>query len=258
MNKNNNLNKMSHAYVVACEDPDAGYDAALKLAFKLICEKHQDGGCGKCLQCRQLKAGVHPDFITIERAKDDKGKVKKEILVDQIRNMASDAWVRPQQAEKKVYLIKEAGLMNVQAQNSALKILEEPPLYAAFILCTGSEAELLPTVRSRCVTLHPEGKVKVVENPRARDYIRLAAEGNLLKLCRFLNECEKMDNREFEEFADASAMYLADIICGRDKDTNMSQRKASQLLDTLRLAKEYLRANVGVKHILGVLSVRTI
>ena len=84
--------------------------------------------------------------MTIERRTDDKGKQKREIAVDQIRQMVFDAVARPQTAEHKVYVVRDAQLMNTAAQNAALKLLEEPPASAAFILCAANTAMLLPTV----------------------------------------------------------------------------------------------------------------
>ena len=65
---------------------------------------------------------------------DDKGRPKREIMVDQVRAMAADASILPNEAERKVYVIHEAELMNESAQNAALKLLEEPPAWVVFIL----------------------------------------------------------------------------------------------------------------------------
>lgn len=61
--------------------------------------------------------------------------------------------IKPYQGPYKVYIIPEADIMTVQAQNALLKTIEEPPQYAVFILLTENADVLLPTINSRCVML---------------------------------------------------------------------------------------------------------
>ena len=68
----------------------------------------------------------------------------------QVRALRADAYIRPNEAERKVYILENAQTMNASAQNAMLKLLEEGPAYAAFLLLTDNAAALLPTVRSRC------------------------------------------------------------------------------------------------------------
>ena len=63
---------------------------------------------------------IHPDVITLGRLEDDKGRLKREIGVDQIRSLSADAYIMPNEAGRKVYLIREAETMNIPAQNAAL------------------------------------------------------------------------------------------------------------------------------------------
>jgi DNA polymerase-3 subunit delta' len=73
--------------------------------------------------------------------------------VEQVRSLRSDAWVRPNEADRKVYVLEEADRLNTSAQNAMLKLLEEGPAYAAFLLLTQRANALLPTIRSRCEEL---------------------------------------------------------------------------------------------------------
>ncbi|MFR1052656.1 MAG: ATP-binding protein, partial [Lachnospirales bacterium] len=99
--------------------------------------------CGACPGCRKVLGDIHPDVITI-------GDDGKGITVAQSRQIRADAYVRPNEAPRKVYVIQNAQTMNASAQNALLKLLEEGPAYAAFLLLTDNPAALLPTVRSRC------------------------------------------------------------------------------------------------------------
>ena len=76
--------------------------------------------CGVCRDCRKVAAGIHPDLITVRRLEDDKGRPRREIVVDQIRAVNQAAWILPNEAQRKVYLIAEADKMNPAAQNAAL------------------------------------------------------------------------------------------------------------------------------------------
>ena len=75
-------------------------------------------------------------------AKDVGGELK----VGPIRDLRSDAFIRPNEARSKVYLIENAQNMNPNAQNALLKVLEEGPPYAAFLLMTDRAGALLETV----------------------------------------------------------------------------------------------------------------
>ena len=75
---------------------------------------------------------------------------KKEIIVEQVRNkIVNDVYIAPATGEYKVYIINDAHLLNVAAQNALLKTLEEPPKYVVIILVTNNEKALLTTVLSR-------------------------------------------------------------------------------------------------------------
>ena len=101
-----------------------------------------------CPECRKILAGIHPDVITVSPAEG-----KREILIDQARALRADAYIRPNEAARKVYLIDPADSMNAAAQNTLLKVLEEGPPYAAFLLLAEQTGGLLATIRSRCETL---------------------------------------------------------------------------------------------------------
>ena len=70
-----------------------------------------------------------------------------------MRQLRADAYIRPNEADRKIYILENAQTMNPSAQNAMLKLLEEGPAYAAFLLLTDNAAALLPTVRSRCELL---------------------------------------------------------------------------------------------------------
>ena len=134
-----------HAYIFEGEKGAGSLEAAMLFANALVCEKKEVAPCGACTACTLAKAGNHPDINTVTPRKD-----KKNILVDQIREVLKDAAKKPYENGKKVYTVLYGDDMNEQAQNAFLKLLEEPPEYAVFIILAENTASLLPTVRSRC------------------------------------------------------------------------------------------------------------
>ncbi|NLV85877.1 MAG: hypothetical protein GX025_01460 [Clostridiales bacterium] len=248
---------LSHAYIISSADTQLREEKSLELSMGLLCEKGGSSPCMKCSQCKNALGGTNPDLITISRKTDDKGRQRRELLVDQIREMSSDSWVRPQAADKKVYIISDADTMNQAAQNAALKLLEEPAAYAVFILLVSSAAALLPTVRSRCVEINLRGEEKREENPLAREYIALAEKGDRAGLCSFCSHCEELSSQELSELLISIQIRLCDIIAFREK-SSLNRASAFRLSSLCRLSQEYLRMNVGAKHILGLICVQTI
>lgn len=149
------LGRVSHAYLFAVLNPglptpgDDGTDrataAALSFARRLNCEAPTgDSACGTCLSCRLVADGNHPDVRIVS---PDGLSVK----IDQIRELKREMSLRPRcDGGFRVTIIEGAEKMTVEAQNSFLKLLEEPPERAVFILVCQNPSGLLPTVRSRC------------------------------------------------------------------------------------------------------------
>ena len=78
---------------------------------------------------------------------------KKTVSVELARQARSDVYIRPNEADYKIFLFPRAQDMGLPAQNALLKVLEEPPRAGVFLLLADNPEKLLPTVRSRCVEL---------------------------------------------------------------------------------------------------------
>lgn len=137
---------LSHAYILSGPTGIGKHTLSRLLAAAFVCRGGGDAPCLTCPDCRKAMAGIHPD---ISLAGDD----GKDISVAQVRALRSDAYIRPNEAQRKVYILANAQTMNDSAQNAMLKLLEEGPPYAAFLLLTDNAAALLQTVRSRCEEL---------------------------------------------------------------------------------------------------------
>ena len=253
---------LSHAYLLIAE-PEAGYDKAREIARAIVCSAPEGAKrpCGLCRDCRKAEKGIHPDILTVDRQTDDKGKPKREIYVDQIRDIVADSVVMPNEAARKVYILRSADCMNAAAQNALLKILEEPPRFVSFLLVAESAVPLLETVRSRCVTLHFNGE-DAAPSPEARElaerYLSYAAAGAAISLLSFANENAERSNAEMTAFVGAVQALLADMLCGRLPDMKLSRADLLRLTELMRTAETYLRFNVSTKHLLGLLAVDTL
>ncbi len=136
--------RASHFYLISGPEGSGKHTLAKLLAAALMCDSSSKP-CMACAACRKIMAGAHPDFITVEDPEH------KNVPVDMIRDMRDDLFIRPNEGNRKIYMIPQA--MRTEAQNALLKVLEEPPSYGAFILLTENPEAMLPTVRSRCVEL---------------------------------------------------------------------------------------------------------
>jgi len=136
---------LSHAYLISGPAGSGKRTLARLMAAAMVCTGSGQRPCAVCRACRNALAGRHPDVTDVEPLEG-----KREILIEQTRRMRADAFIRPNEAARKVYIIHRADTMNGYAQNSILKLLEEGPAYAAFLLLAENPMALLPTIRSRC------------------------------------------------------------------------------------------------------------
>ena len=140
---------LSHAYLVVGEARRALADT---IAAAWVCTGDSPP-CGHCSGCRKAVKGIHPDIL---RADPDGEGLK----ADEVRSLRSDAFIRPNEAPKKVYIIEHAELLNATGQNILLKLIEEGPAYACFLFLSPNPELLLPTIRSRCETLWARGETQ--------------------------------------------------------------------------------------------------
>lgn len=101
-----------------------------------------------CRSCRAMDSDSHPDFIQVEP-----GGKSRTIGVEAIHQLAASAAFGPVLSRYKVCLIDQAHTLREEAQNSLLKLLEEPPDYWLFLLVADDREKLLPTIRSRVMEL---------------------------------------------------------------------------------------------------------
>ena len=155
-------NKVSHAYILNGQRGSGKKMLAKLFAMTLQCESGKSEPCGECRSCIQANSENQPDIITVKHEKP------ASISVDDVRTQVNgDIMIKPYSSPYKVYIIPEADLMTVQAQNAILKTIEEPPEYAVIFLLTENADSLLPTIRSRCVML----KLRNIKDKLVKKYL---------------------------------------------------------------------------------------
>lgn len=247
--------RLSHAYMIVSPSPAQRDALARDLAAAMLCEGPWPHPCGVCRHCRKVYAGIHPDVTVVERGADEKGAARRSVTVEQVRALVADAQVMPNEAERRVYVIRDADAMNASAQNALLKVLEEPPGGVSFLLCAANAALLLPTVRSRCERLRRNGEA--AEDPESAalggEYLSLCARGDRAALLEWCAAHESLDPRRAEAFVAACREALADVLCGRG-EAQLPARRCAELAELLAKCAAYLKQNTGVRHVFGLLA----
>lgn len=134
--------KVSHAYLFSGPEGTGRFETAITFAKALFCEQRQDDCCNECLSCRKIEHGNHPDVHVIEPE-------GQSIKIEQIRDLQREFSYRTSPSSRKVYIMKNADKMTVQASNSLLKFLEEPMSPTVAILIAEHGQTMLPTIVSR-------------------------------------------------------------------------------------------------------------
>lgn len=143
--------KVAHAYLFAGPPGVGKRTVARLLAQVLLCQEPSPQGapCERCAACRRLtiEPPTHPDVHIVE---PDGRFIKTE----QMRELQSRLWSRPQEGRRAVAIIDGADRLNPEAGNRLLKLLEEPPSYVVLLLLAENLAGVLPTILSRCQVLN--------------------------------------------------------------------------------------------------------
>ena len=200
-------NEIGHAYIFEGKYGIGRYSMAEAFASALLCENPNGAeSCGACQRCVQCRAGSNPDMRVITNSLYDSQKKSKQLLTDTIRKMKQEIYIKPYLGERRVYIIPAADTMNSSAQNSLLKILEEPPEYCTIILIAENSAAFLPTVLSRAVRLKlsplsSDEVLKYLEDKNKAGGERAAlavamSEGSIGRALEILEDTELFEIRE--------------------------------------------------------------
>ena len=250
---------LGHAVILS--GPGDLAEAARFVAAAMECQG-ADRPCGSCGPCRKVLRGIHPDVVTVEDPEH------RNVAVEVLRRAAADAYILPNEGRRKVYIFPDCSLLEAKAQNVLLKVLEEGPPHASFILCAPEGAAVLPTIRSRAAQWHLEEAEGVpAPDSRAGQLCQLLCEGKSAAIVSFCTQLEnsKLSREDLQAMLsgarDLTAAGLA--ACYGDGGTPLARRMASSLgrralAGTAEVLDRFVRQcgyNVGVGHLAGALAV---
>lgn len=144
--------RLPHAIIIEGEEGIGKKTFAREIASALVCRSDGEKPCYACSQCSKAQKNIHPDIYEYCAPGG-----AKSFHIDTVRDIINDVYMAPNEADYKIYILGNAHCMNENAQNAILKVLEEPPAYAVFILTVNARTMLLETVLSRAVVLSAEG-----------------------------------------------------------------------------------------------------
>lgn len=245
-----------HAYIFEGAEGLALYSSARLFAAALTCGG-ENAPCGECHRCTLSRADTNPDIITVEPEKN-------LISVAAIRSVTDDSYIKPFDSEKKVYIIKNADLMNAAAQNAFLKTLEEPPSFAVFILIASDEENLLQTVRSRCVTVRfPPVSDDIVRRYIDEKYPDCENRDFLVRYAAGIpgNVDSAVNDENFAALRQDAFDALARVMSKRPLDAyeavDFMERNKENALLILELWIDFVRDMMLISHDCGALVVNT-
>ena len=255
---------LSHALLFTGSGDRAGLARYAAAAMECTADRGQP--CGVCPACRKVGQDIHPDVITV-RDPDH-----KNIAVDVVRSIRADAYIRPNEGRRKVYLFPDCALLTEQDQNVLLKIVEEGPPYAAFLFCAENPSQVLQTLRSRCVEvkLRPGTEEDGEPSEAAEALCRAIGSrrrGAVAELAVRL-EKKKLDREALAAMLERSrASFAAALLSLYGRQPGEMDREIgpflaknltkSQIMSTIELLQKYhgeCAYNVGPGHVLGALA----
>jgi DNA polymerase-3 subunit delta' len=130
---------LQHAWLLTGPPGSGRSIAAVSFAAALLCD---EAGCGQCKSCKMVQSGSHPDVSVLATE-------KVIISIEEIRQLVSSSHFGGSMGQYQIMIIEDADRMSERSSNVLLKALEEPPEGTVWLLCAPSEADMLPTIRSR-------------------------------------------------------------------------------------------------------------
>lgn len=176
---------LSHALIFS--GPGERTAAARYAAAAMECTAGGERPCLACPDCRKVIRDIHPDVVFV------RDEEHAEISVDVVRRARADAFIRPNEGARKIYIFEDCSLLTEKDQNVLLKTVEEGPAYAAFFFCTENAAALLQTIRSRCVEVKtaPVQQGEGAGLPQAIELARVIAAGSAAGRAAFFVSLER-------------------------------------------------------------------
>ena len=246
--------RLPHAIILEGANENTRLTFAQTLAKALVCTESEKAlrPCGKCQNCMKAESQSHVDIKKVEGTNKS-----KTVSVEDIRKVRSDAYIVPNEAERKVYIITAAHRMNETAMNAFLKILEEPPATARFILASRSRDDFRQTILSRVTAFaisEDSGQAAgEKENSKAskaaEDILTALITKNEAKLMLSTGSLEK-DKKNYKAALEKMILMLRNSIVSKyraDCDMNITEKKFADIFSE----KEIINMQSVLKNLLS-------
>lgn len=244
--------RISHAYLLQGERGTGKEAIALLIAKSLFClDKQGFEPCNVCNNCKRISSGNHPDVHWIEPE-------GLSITKDQVNHLQKEFSYSGMESNKKVYVIKGADTMTVNASNSLLKFLEEPSKQTTAMMLTENSGSIISTIRSRCqvIDLKPLNPIEfqkqlIAEGMKENDAVLMSA------LTNSLNDAFEQVGDEWFAEARSRVLQLIEMLSSKSENvylflhshwlTHFKDRKQQDRgLDLLLLAlRDVLYYHIG-------------
>jgi len=132
-----------HSVLLTGDDGNKLLELAFFISSALVCEG-ANKPCSSCPACLKAEKRIHPDIRVVSPQEK-----RKSVNMEECREMIMDSFVLPNEANRKIYIITAAHLLDEKVQNALLKSLEEPPEYVYYFLLCQNPSAMLGTVMSR-------------------------------------------------------------------------------------------------------------
>lgn len=208
---------------------------ALAYAQYLCCpDKAEKKACGVCGSCLRIEQGQSESLILMEAAGE-------QFKVEQIQNLKSQLSLQALRTHRLV-VIDEADRLNPQSANALLKLIEEPPERTHFILVTSSLSSLLPTIRSRLMTVR-FFKLSFAELKKlssGEDWVLRLSRGRLGDIERWASE----DSKELTGIVNQALLALKERSLDRWLDSASQFKERDLAIKTAKMFQFYFKDQI--------------
>ena len=245
--------KLSHAYIIEGDSMSKKDEFARDFAKAILCKEAPGTGCDICSICRRVQGESYEDLYEIM----PEGQSVKD---KQVQGVQKNLITLPSgEGRRNIAIIHDADTMTVRAQNRFLKTLEEPTEGTVIMLLASNSERLIPTVRSRCIT------IQLFSQEKEMDEKEYAFGINLIKMIYGRNyfyeiiktmEPYTKDEKMAVKLLDSLERYMRNCMVEGPKNSGIDKRMAYRNVKYIEEARKDLRYNVPARYALRNLVVK--
>lgn len=230
--------RLASTYLISGANREHREEFALAFASALNCEDDNYFVSCLCRSCHKINAAQHPDIRWMGMHED------KNIKIEETREAAKWVYLKPYEGKRKVFIITDADRLTMDASNTLLKTLEEPPEKTVYLLLSESKSSLLETIQSR--TFHIRLKADLTEpGEENENFQELVKDAGKLDWEDYLDQFKDLKREELTE-----ALYYLSLFFRNQIEKGADSLQSHALLQGMDLiyeTREAVHANVNMK-----------